>query len=377
MDWILRLLSPMCSRVTLIPSRRFAYHDNQISLQQSGVEVVVGDHRRLSRLLGSRAGWYDLVILSRSHVAERHIATIRRLQPQALIVFDTVELKSERLELQLRNTGVARDGSLSRERALEDRLISASDAVVTVSEEENAAVRRRFPAARTLVLPNVHAVPDAPVASFASRRDLIFIGNFTHPPNVDAVQWFSRHVMPLIRTEMNVALRVVGPGATPRMAASWGPWVRYEGWVPNVVSLCDEARVAIAPLRYGAGVKGKIGQALSLGLPVVTTSPGAAGMDLVDGTHVLIADEPQAFADAVMHVYGDVSVWNRLSQAGLAVVEQRWSPDAMRVRLAELLRFAVDRDSAAERTGVWRAVPEGATVPLRATSLDLHQVLRN
>jgi glycosyltransferase involved in cell wall biosynthesis len=321
---------------------------------------------------------YDVVILSRSQVAQQQLATIRRFQPQALVVFDTVELKSMRLDQQLRNTGAARDGSLARERALEDSLIRASDVVATVSEEERMEVRRRSPESRTLVLPNVHEVTDRPVVGMASRRDLIFVGNFTHPPNVDAICWFSRCVMPLIRTRLDVVLRVVGAGATAKMVASWGPFARYEGWVPDVLTLCSESRVAVAPLRYGAGVKGKIGQALSLGLPVVTTSAGAAGMDLVDGTHALIADEPQAFADAVVRVYGDASVWNGLSAAGLSLAAERWSPEAMRARLGELLHAALDFQGLDDRTALRPAANEQRFHALAGrTSLDVHQVLRN
>jgi GT2 family glycosyltransferase/glycosyltransferase involved in cell wall biosynthesis len=362
MDWILRLLSPMCAGITLVPSRRFAFQDNQMALQRSGVEVLAGDGRQLSRLLVSRAGLYDLVILSRAHVAEQHLSTVRRLQPQARVVFDTVELKSLRLDQQLRTTGVARDGSIPRERALEDRLIRASDAVATVSEEEGAEVRRRLPQAQTLVLPNVHEVGRDAVASFPSRRDLIFVGNFTHPPNVDAVQWFSVQVMPLIRAEIDVVLRVVGPGATPKMTSQWGPFTRYEGWVPDVTRLYSESRVAVAPLRYGAGVKGKIGQALSLGLPVVTTSAGADGMNLVDGTHALIADEPQSFAKAVVRVYENAAEWKRLSDAGLAIAAERWSPEAMSLRLEKLLRTTVERQALGMHTPLQPIAIEGTAM---------------
>jgi glycosyltransferase involved in cell wall biosynthesis len=379
MDWILRLLSPMCSGITLVPSRRYAFHDDQASLQRAGVEVVAGDHRPLSRILAERPGLYDLIILSRSRVAQEHLATVRRLQPQALVIFDTVELTSLRLDEQDRTFGAARGSSASRERALEDELIRSTDVVATVCEEERSEVLRRSPESRTVILPNVHAVARGPVAAFDSRRDLIFVGNFTHPPNVDAVHWFGTRVMPRIRTELDIVLRAVGPGATRRMAASWGPYVRYEGWVPDLVQLCSESRISVAPLRYGAGVKGKIGEALSLGLPVVTTSVGASGMDLCDGAHALIADEPKAFADAVVRLYNDVALWQRLSAAGIATSAERWSPEAMQLRLAALLRTT--RTSELSDHSVSDGVsPSESELPDRMErshrTPDLHKVLR-
>jgi glycosyltransferase involved in cell wall biosynthesis len=379
MDWILRLLSPMCSGITLVPSRRYAFHDHQASLQRAGVEVVAGDHRPLSRILADRPGFYDLIILSRARVAQDHLATVRRLQPQALVMFDTVELTSRRLDEQDRTVGASRGGSASRERALEDELIRSSDVVATVCEEERSEVLRRSPESRTVVLPNVHAVARGPVAAFDSRRDLIFVGNFTHPPNVDAVHWFGTRVMSLIRAELDIVLRAVGPGATRTMAASWGPHVRYEGWVPDAVQLCAESRISVAPLRYGAGVKGKIGQALSLGLPVVTTSAGASGMDLDDGVHVLMADEPKAFADAIVRLHSDVELWQRLSAAGIATCAERWSPEAMQLRLEALLRTT--RASLLPDHSVSDNVTPGESewpdrMERRDGTPDLHQVLR-
>ncbi len=105
------------------------------------------------------------------------------------------------------------------------------------------------------------------------------------------------------------------------------------GYVPRVERHFREARVFVSPLRYGAGMKGKNGQAMAFGLPLVTTTVGAEGMDIVDGEHALIRDEAEAFAEAVVDLYRDPELWRRLSTQSQALVRERWSPDAMRERL--------------------------------------------
>jgi len=107
--------------------------------------------------------------------------------------------------------------------------------------------------------------------------------------------------------------------------------------VPDVTQFFNRCRLSVAPLRYGAGVKGKVNQSLAHGLPVVLTSVAAEGMFLVDGESALIADEPQAFADAVVRLYDDEALWNRLSARGLEVMEEHFSFAAARRALAEVV----------------------------------------
>ena len=109
------------------------------------------------------------------------------------------------------------------------------------------------------------------------------------------------------------------------------------GYLADVSKYFLPARVFVAPLRYGAGMKGKIGQALAFGLPIVTTSLGAEGMDLRDGRDVLIADNSHSFADAVARLYKDDDLWLSLSARGLEIIAERWSPRAMSERLEVLL----------------------------------------
>jgi glycosyltransferase involved in cell wall biosynthesis len=133
---------------------------------------------------------------------------------------------------------------------------------------------------------------------------------------------------------------VVGADAPPSVEALAGPDIVIAGHVPEIEPVFDRSRVLVAPLRYGAGLKGKIGQSLAYGLPLVTTAVGAEGMDLVDGEHALLAEEPAAFADAVVRLYEDPVLWARLAAAGRRHVDARFGPAAVRDRLAAALAAA-------------------------------------
>jgi glycosyltransferase involved in cell wall biosynthesis len=103
--------------------------------------------------------------------------------------------------------------------------------------------------------------------------------------------------------------------------------VRVMGYVPDIDPLFQSVRVFVAPLRFGAGTKGKIGDALAYGLPVVTTSIGAEGFALTTGDTAIIADEPQAFAASVLQVYREQELWQRLADGGYEHIQRHFTPE--------------------------------------------------
>jgi glycosyltransferase involved in cell wall biosynthesis len=155
---------------------------------------------------------------------------------------------------------------------------------------------------------------------------LLFIGGFRHMPNVDAIEWFVAEVWPLVRARLPaLTLTVVGSLMPDRIKAINGPGINNLGYVADVESLIAKARISLAPMRYGAGVKGKVNQAMAHGLPVVATSVAAEGMSLRPGIDLLVADEPLAFADAIVRLYGDEALWQSLAENGRVNVERHFS----------------------------------------------------
>jgi glycosyltransferase involved in cell wall biosynthesis len=302
-------------------------------------------------LLGERGGEFDLVVLSRHYIAARHMATVRAFAPHALIAFDTVDLhflREERLA-DLDASRTAR-GAAAAKRTEELALIRRADVTLVVSDVERDLLADLAPQAKVIVLSNIHDRHEHG-RPFAQRAGLLFVGGFRHPPNTDAVLWYANDVLPRIRTSLpGVKSYIVGadPPATIRSLATDD--LVIAGFVPDLTPYLEGCRVSISPLRYGAGVKGKVNQAMSFGLPVVATTPSIEGMHLRPGSDVLVGDDPAAFADAVVLAYRDQALWERLAAGGRDNVSRHFSPEVATAAITELLtlsdRKARERQSA-------------------------------
>ncbi|HWW77533.1 MAG TPA: glycosyltransferase family 4 protein, partial [Pyrinomonadaceae bacterium] len=319
---ILRALSEWCHPVLITTSKR-VWPEYEKQLWKEGVETASAlDFRRLVRERRFRAA-----VISRPWVAEALLKSVRRADPRVKIIFDTVDVHFVRLEREAALTGdgtVARDAE--RNRRLETRLARESDMVWFASPTDAEALERLAPGTRSAVVPTVHPAHDAGLP-FEEREHLLFVGSFAHRPNADGVRFFVDEVLPLVRESLpGVELLVVGAGAPEEFAARVSEGVRVLGYVPDVDPLFARARVFVAPLRFGAGAKGKIGEALAYALPVVTTGVGAEGMNMRDGEEVLLADSAAEFARAVVRLYTNAELWRRIASNGRAHAERHFSP---------------------------------------------------
>ena len=164
---------------------------------------------------------------------------------------------------------------------------------------------------------------------FLQRKDIVFVGGFRHPPNGDGVRWFVESVMPLLRQRLpDVVLHCIGSDPTAEILALQQPGVVVHGYVADLEPAMQGMRIAVAPLRFGAGVKGKINLSMAHGQPVVATSIAIEGMHLANGEDVLVADDAAAFAAALLRLYQDEVLWNRLSANGLTNVSRHFSIEA-------------------------------------------------
>jgi glycosyltransferase involved in cell wall biosynthesis len=188
------------------------------------------------------------------------------------------------------------------------------------------------------VVSNIHDV-HGPGLPFERRNGLLFVGSYRHPPNVDAALWLAREILPQVRAQLpDVVLHLVGADAPDEvLALGQLPGVSFHGFVADLLPLLEGARVGVAPLRYGAGVKGKVNQSLAHGQPMVATVCAVEGMHLVDGQDVLVADQADAFAQAVVRLYQDPALWQRLAEGGLENTRRHFSRDAVRSRLRALI----------------------------------------
>jgi glycosyltransferase involved in cell wall biosynthesis len=228
-------------------------------------------------------------------------------------------------------------------------LIRKADVTLVVSHTEKELLERLEPQARVMVLSNIHE-PKEGGKPFEERDGLLFIGGFRHPPNTDAMIWYGTEVLPLIRHRLpGVKTYVIGgdlPLTLKRLAAD--DFI-FTGYVPDVTAYLLGCRLSISPLRYGAGVKGKVNQAMSYGLPVVATSPSIEGMRLTAGADVLVGDSPEAFADAVARAYSERQLWHTLAEGGRENVRTHFSREAALRALTRLLALSSDHRAAGAR----------------------------
>ena len=312
------------------------YHSGYAEkLQALGIQVLYHPYLQSEPTwLAENGARFDSVLLSRHYIAAPLLALVREHCRRARIIFDTVDLHFLREERQAELAG---DAAMARAalktRAQELAVITASDLTLVVSPIEQVLLKELLPLARVEILSNIHEVPGC-AAGYAARAGLLFVGGFQHPPNVDAVLWFVREVLPLARAKLAAALlpefvlHLVGSNTPAEIAVLSCDYVIVHGFVRDIDPLLAAARLSVAPLRYGAGVKGKVNMAMAHGLPVIATGAAVEGMHCSHGTDVMIGDCAQEFADALVQTYQDPELWQRLSEGGLRNVSTHFSFDA-------------------------------------------------
>ena len=330
---LMRLLRDEGAHVVFLPANRSADGAYTQALQALGIECWHAPWAPgIPAWLRAHGPRFHAAMVSRHYVASEVFPLLRRHAPQARLLFDTVDLHflRERRAAELAGDAAAlRAADATRAREL--ALIGMADATFVVSDVERALLAREAPGARVRVLSNLHVLP-APGPGRAGRRDLLFVGGFRHPPNVDAVRWFVEAVFPRVRAALpGIGFHCIGGDVPPAIAALAGiDGVHVHGHVPDLRPWLDGCVAAVAPLRYGAGVKGKVNEAMAHGLPVVGTPAAVEGMHLVDGHDVLVGADAEAFAAAIARLHGDADLWTRLARHGRDNVARHFSLDAAR-----------------------------------------------
>lgn len=281
---------------------------------------------------------FDAALVSFWNLAARAVPLLRQAAPDLRVVvhsWDVWHLREARggaLEGKLRHLQ-----QVASARHHELGAYALADAVLAVTDQDRdviaAGLRAEaaaggLPTGRVEPPPALTVTHTHPVAAdppgWEGRRDVIFVGYFVHPPNVDAALWLAREVWPRAARKLPGARLLIAGGHVPdEVRALAGPRVEVLGFVPDLEPLLDRCRVAVAPLRYGAGLKGKVTQALAAGLPVVTTPCGAEGLPFVSGTHGVLGADAAALADGVAALYRDEALWARCARSGQALIRAR------------------------------------------------------
>ncbi|MFM6320958.1 MAG: glycosyltransferase [Microcystis panniformis] len=338
---ILKLLLNLGYSVIFFPDNGYPEQPYTSVLQQLGIEVIYGTPQRynLEEKLIKYLPLIDGVWLCRPELCDKYMDLIR-LKTKAPITYDTIDLHFLRLKRQkdyldpsYQNTS----WSWETYQKLELNYANQAEATVVVTEDEKQ-VLSSLGVKNVWVIPNIHEeISLSEKVAFDQRSGLVFIGSYNHPPNIDAVKWLCLEIMPLVwASRPDITVNLLGSNLKDEVKELANDQVIVTGYVPEVEPYFQKSRVFVAPLRFGAGMKGKIGQSLSLGLPTITTRIGAEGMGLIDHQDVLIADTAEEFACAVIELYDNRELWQKLADNSLETIK-RYQPATVQTNLQALL----------------------------------------
>ncbi len=296
-------------------------------LQRQGIECLYGPYvESVEEFLAARGGEFDLVVFYRFQVADAALPAVKRFAPQAKRLLALCDLSHVRTHRQATLSGSEKGLRASNETRFRELLACAQcDAVWTPSHWEKEHLVREMPQADVFVWPLSQEL-HAPARSHGERSGIGFIGGYRHAPNVDAVLFFVREVLPhVLKEEPEVTFSVAGSHMPPEIAGIEHPAVKILGHVPDLHAFFEQIRVFIAPIRFGAGVKGKVAASLSSGVPVVGTTLALEGMGLEPEEGAVVADDPRELARQIVRVYRSEELWKKLSRTGFARAEREYS----------------------------------------------------
>ncbi|MEP6261873.1 MAG: glycosyltransferase [Gillisia sp.] len=292
-----------------------------------------------------------LVVFDRFMMEEQFGWRVSKICPDALKVLDTEDLHFLRNFRELEFKGKAGKGDLTTSDLAKREIASIyrCDLSLIISEAEMELLTSEFniPSSLIFYLPflflKITAEDIACIPGYEDRKNFISIGNFRHAPNVDAVMYLREEIWPLIHKELPEAkMEIYGAYPTARIDQLNDPKNNFlvKGRAKDAMQVVRNARVSLAPIRFGAGLKGKLTEAMICGTPNVTTTTGAEGMNGEMDWNGFIADDPAGFAKAAMELYNNKDLWYRAREKGFKIINARFARDIfydkLSTRIAQL-----------------------------------------
>ena len=283
-------------------------------------------------------GRFDAVLVFRFNVAQDLLPALHEFTPNVPVILETVDLHYLRESRFADLTGNLSDHyRAAKMKADELSVIDAVDAVIVLSEHELQLLRGERPRANVHCIPILRELPPPQNTLLSERDSLLFVGGFKHAPNIDGITWFIDEVWPLlVQRGFGGKLLIAGSDMPYSFQHLSLPNIEALGYVEDLEPIYAKARATVAPLRYGAGLKGKVISSLAYGVPCISTKIGVEGSGLLNGREVLVADEPDGIADAVLEIYKSDYVWNRLSENGLKYFKENYSTEAVFPKIRNL-----------------------------------------
>ena len=336
----LKILKNLDYKVIFWPHNQAKLEPYTENLQQLGIEVIYGGTLFFD-YMQKNGKHLDVVLVSRPHVAKDFMDIIKN-NSAAKVIYIPHDLH------YLRETRASEFSSNKKQalqetekiKSAEEIAMKKADISLFFSNKEVEIVNHEFPDVSIDVIPWIQKIENDTPANFKNRKEIIFIGGYAHQPNVDAVKWFRNEIFPKVVAKIS-DIRVTFYGSNPpkEITDLDSDNFRIAGFIEekDVKKIFDSAKIFVAPLRFGAGFKGKIAKSMSNGLPVITTSIGAEGIGLIDEETALIADNANDFAEKIIKLYNNDILWEKISKKSIKHIRENFSVQNAKEKMKQFL----------------------------------------
>lgn len=291
---------------------------------------IVYGYRNANNYLKKNTASFDFIIISRPHIFSKYIGIARAYSPLSKILYDTVDLHWIRLERQSAVLGIDLKKQIEEIKKKELFAIKNADVTLVCTNDENVIVGINMPFTKTSIVPIAYDVLLSKPEKFCKRTGLLFVGNFDHKPNEDAVLYFANEIMPLLLgVDPKMIFYVVGYHVTKSIRMLASPNIKVLGYVDDLTGIFNLARVFVAPIRFGSGIKGKVIQSLSYGLPIVGTDIAVEGINEEFKQCISVANNAEEFSKKVLNIYCKEEEWFRRSNISLEKVGKYYSQNVV------------------------------------------------
>lgn len=352
----LKIFKDLDFQITFIGDNFYPHEPYTTELQQMGIEVIYGPYyaRHWKDFLKNNIKYFDYVLLNRAWISEKYIDIIKHLKeninPRLKILYYPHDLSFLRLlgEYQItKNLESLKESNRLKE--IEYSIFQKSDCILLPSEEEKKIIELDLPEKEIVVVPPFVYNSSFPLTkneNFEEREGILFVGGFRHRPNYFGVKWFIENIWNSIKQRLgNINFYIVGSAIPEDIQAlnERDSNIKVLGYVSehDLEVLYSKVRVVVAPLLYGAGVKGKVIEAIAYGVPLVTTPIGAEGIDNAEEV-ILIAEDEMGFAESVCKLYSDKDLWMNLRKKQKAYSERYLSYDYVKTLFAKIFNKNIE-----------------------------------
>lgn len=327
----LQLFLKLGMKVTFIGDNFFKHEPYTTELNQQGIEILYGNYyyNNWQSWLKENLHYFDYIYLQRPHISIKYIDIVKKYGRGKIFYF-AHDLHHVREYREYLITGDKEKLKSSEKwKAIEMELFSKADVGHVVGSYEQEIMQKYFPEKpiRNIPLYIYENTPDDINRDFASRKDIMYVGGFAHAPNIDAVMWFATEVFPkVVKNYPEIVWHVIGSNPPPEVQGLASANIIIDGFVSDeeLEVFYRTCRMAVVPLRYGAGVKGKVVEAGYYQIPLVTTTIGAEGISTEEGS-MKVVDDADKMAELIIELYDDYEELKRMSANGKPFIENHFT----------------------------------------------------